>query len=615
MLLGRVLPILPILLILATLLGCNAAGQRGLAPDDSALTADPTVLGEIISPLAATKSAQAIVNADPDGMRFFATAGEYEHYPSANVSTGFQGLDFSPSWQPGAASIAGAAYAMYQLNAWDGAQFDVRLQWVFAPPEGSYWVGLAHWQHDRWAWFEGTADGVIAPPLFERYMDAEGDVLVCVLCLGTAPSSLQALSIGPRPAALQVVATPTSGHAPLAVTVTVGVTVESSAFVQAELDADGDGSFEQQSALGEFQHTYTAPGLYRAVVRATLTEGRIMYAERKIWVFYETEDNDGHTGSNSAAHFMCGHIGNAGIAGQYDGDTLDVFSASTLSPTIMQLHHNAALEPPIVEIYDGMFELKSASAPADENLAQITWPGILFIDYFHVKQGFGGSEYCLVIGDGAVPTLNCNYGPASGLAPLEVSFDASASSDDNGIARYEWDLDGDGIYEQNTGTVPTISQTYETRGLVLAQLRIHDVTGLMVRRVMPVMLGPFEELEHNDHFGEANELGRSALNFAGHCGIGGLAGDGDQQDYYKLDMGGNNIVDVDLRFNEAGSSLILSVYDAQFDLLAQSSAGFGRERIVYTLAPVDEVPLYILVEDAGGGESPYLLNCVSRDSH
>jgi hypothetical protein len=36
---------------------------------------------------------------------------------------------------------------------------------------------------------------------------------------------------------------------------------------------------------------------------------------------------------------------------------------------------------------------------------------------------------------------------------VPITFDASASSDSDGtIVKYEWDLDGNGTYETNTGT-------------------------------------------------------------------------------------------------------------------------------------------------------------------
>jgi PKD repeat protein len=68
--------------------------------------------------------------------------------------------------------------------------------------------------------------------------------------------------------------------------------------------------------------------------------------------------------------------------------------------------------------------------------------------------------------------------PASAKPGQQVSFDASASKDPDGtIAKYEWDLDGNGTYETNTGTTPTVNQTYATEGKVNVSLRVTDNEG------------------------------------------------------------------------------------------------------------------------------------------
>ena len=46
-----------------------------------------------------------------------------------------------------------------------------------------------------------------------------------------------------------------------------------------------------------------------------------------------------------------------------------------------------------------------------------------------------------------------------------VTFNGSTSSDPDGsITKYEWDLDGNGSYETNTGTTPTATRAYATEG-------------------------------------------------------------------------------------------------------------------------------------------------------
>jgi hypothetical protein len=65
--------------------------------------------------------------------------------------------------------------------------------------------------------------------------------------------------------------------------------------------------------------------------------------------------------------------------------------------------------------------------------------------------------------------------PSAGIGQT-VTFDASASSDDDGdqITRYQWDFDGDGLYEAEGETVST---SYPTAGARTIRLRVTDATG------------------------------------------------------------------------------------------------------------------------------------------
>jgi hypothetical protein len=53
-----------------------------------------------------------------------------------------------------------------------------------------------------------------------------------------------------------------------------------------------------------------------------------------------------------------------------------------------------------------------------------------------------------------------------------VSFDASGSAiADSEITRFDWDLDGDGHFETDSGTSPTVSRAYSERGTVPVRVR------------------------------------------------------------------------------------------------------------------------------------------------
>jgi hypothetical protein len=56
-----------------------------------------------------------------------------------------------------------------------------------------------------------------------------------------------------------------------------------------------------------------------------------------------------------------------------------------------------------------------------------------------------------------------------------VTFDASGSKDaDGSIVKHEWDLDGDGTYERDTGSNPVTQKAYDTADKVTVTVRVTD---------------------------------------------------------------------------------------------------------------------------------------------
>jgi len=72
------------------------------------------------------------------------------------------------------------------------------------------------------------------------------------------------------------------------------------------------------------------------------------------------------------------------------------------------------------------------------------------------------------------PTADAGLDQSSPIG-VPVLFDGSGSTDDTGIVLYEWDFDGDGVYD-STGV--TASHTYYTLGTHTVVLRVTDADGL-----------------------------------------------------------------------------------------------------------------------------------------
>ena len=71
-----------------------------------------------------------------------------------------------------------------------------------------------------------------------------------------------------------------------------------------------------------------------------------------------------------------------------------------------------------------------------------------------------------------------------------VKFDASGSRDEDGsITKYEWDLDGDGTYERDTGSSPVAEKTYGAPDSVTVTVRVSDNDGKATDETMVVHVG------------------------------------------------------------------------------------------------------------------------------
>ncbi len=76
------------------------------------------------------------------------------------------------------------------------------------------------------------------------------------------------------------------------------------------------------------------------------------------------------------------------------------------------------------------------------------------------------------------PVASLSANPLNGDAPLNVSFDASASFDPDGsVVDYSWDYDGDGIYDESTGASPFAGAIYSVPDSYNATVRVTDDQG------------------------------------------------------------------------------------------------------------------------------------------
>ena len=87
------------------------------------------------------------------------------------------------------------------------------------------------------------------------------------------------------------------------------------------------------------------------------------------------------------------------------------------------------------------------------------------------------------------PEISFNVSPVEAHINEAITFDASAAFDPDGrIATYEWDFNGDGLFDQKT-TDPVVSYTYATSGFKNVAVRATDDEGATARATKTLDIG------------------------------------------------------------------------------------------------------------------------------
>ncbi len=116
---------------------------------------------------------------------------------------------------------------------------------------------------------------------------------------------------------------------------------------------------------------------------------------------------------------------------------------------------------------DGTFETNSGTNPIVTHTYTAEGEGTYNVR-LRVTDNGGATDLAvrtLTVIDNQPPTAAFTVNPNPVLGGQQVTFNGSGSTDPDGtIAKYEWDLDGNGTYETNTGSTPTATKTYSAAG-------------------------------------------------------------------------------------------------------------------------------------------------------
>jgi subtilisin-like proprotein convertase family protein len=275
-----------------------------------------------------------------------------------------------------------------------------------------------------------------------------------------------------------------------------------------EWDLDGNGTFETDGgASATTTHAYGTTGDVAVHLRVTDTDGATATTTRSLHIA-----NRAPTAAFAApAPLLAGVAGvfNATSSSDPDGSIVDYAwdfdgngtyeTAGGSTPTISHQFASAGTYPVGLQVTDNNGATGTTSVSV------------------HVTQP---------------PLAALVLSPSTVQTGTPVSFDASGSTDPDGsIVGYEWDLDGNGSYETDSGTNPRVTKAYPNHGVIPVRVRVTDndggksvATGTLTVNDPPPPVGAGSGSGGSG--GSSNGGGGSSGSSGGGGGSGGSSGGG-----------------------------------------------------------------------------------------
>jgi flagellar hook assembly protein FlgD len=256
-------------------------------------------------------------------------------------------------------------------------------------------------------------------------------------------------------------AVPTSGTAPLTVTFTTQAEYTDGAIIRYRWDFQGDGIYDTNDpGARNYTFTYTQRGIFKATLEVLNDKKQVATATVPITVTGRPPVPTASVNpSNGAVPLQVSLLGAAtdpdGTIVRYewdvDGDGVFEFTSATTGNTTHTYAEPGAFHA-VFRVTDS--EGLTATAPATATA---------------VRPGPTGSP---------TATITVPSAPRTIVAPLTVAFNGTGSDADGSIVRYEWDFNGDGVYDYTSATTASTSFLYTSPGIFTAALRVTDDSGL-----------------------------------------------------------------------------------------------------------------------------------------
>lgn len=399
--------------------------------------------------------------------------------PNNRVSVAANDGIFAPSTAINP-SPTGLAYAIYDFHLpnYAGELVDLDFDWTSAPAAGSAFIGLANFGSDRWHWIPLPADNSLSFPGIAQYRNPADHLYLAVAVSGTVPATLTfiQLSMQQAPEAL-LTSDVDSGTAPLTVSFDASGSSDSDgSIVSYEWDFNGDSNFTQTvEEVAAFNTatpapvTYDNPGSYNVQVRVTDDDGKSDLATLQINVTLSPPPVAALSGGPATT-------GPKPLAVDFDA------TGSTDDGTITDYEWDFDGDGNYNEAGNGELAARGDATPPTYTYTAVG----SYTARVRVTDNDNGSdvEQLTISVINTPPLADLQADVLEMDAPLMTTLIATGSSDPGGsIVDYEWDFDGDGVYNEpgieadDRGNAISVPQTYGLPGIYTINLRVTDDDG------------------------------------------------------------------------------------------------------------------------------------------
>lgn len=256
---------------------------------------------------------------------------------------------------------------------------------------------------------------------------------------------------------------PVQDGSPVTLTATASDPDPGGSIAKYEWDLNGDGTFETDTGtVSATSTTFPGPGTYTVRVRVTDADGATAIAPATV-----TVESAGTTNQPPVASLA---VPSLAVVDQ--PVTLDASGSSDPDGTVTQyewdfngdgVYDQTTSQPTVNHTFSGAAGERTVGLRVTDNGA---------------STGTTTAKVNLVL----APVPGTLSASAPNAVPLNtpITFTDTGASDPNAggaITKYEWDLDGNGTFEQSTGTTPSASHSYGSNGTRTVRVRVTGSAG------------------------------------------------------------------------------------------------------------------------------------------